>query len=270
MMKFVAALSIVFSLLAGSAHAGEKIRIAGSGGMIPLLNELTKAFVAENKQSEVEVNQKSLQSAGGIMGVAEGRLDIGLANRPFKDEEKSLGLQSVEIAKVAVVIGINKSESIREISGENLCRIYEGKVSDWKELGGAPGKIVALTKSEKDATKETVRKNLGCFRDLKEPASVMVIPTSPETARALSNRPNAIGFVDSVTVDDSKGAIIPLKLDGVAPSAENVKSGRYKLVQTYRFVTKGAPSGRVKDFIDFVKSPKGTRILEANIAVPVR
>lgn len=257
---------IVFT--AGQATAAEKgkIRIAGSGGMIPLVTELARAYMAEHADTVIAVSQNSIQSAGGIMGAAKGELEIGMANRPLKEGELSLGLETTEIARVGVVVGANKNIAIKEISGENLCKVYEGKIKKWSELGGVEGAVVALTKSETDSTKETVRKNVACFKNLKEAATVLLVPTSPQTAKTLSNS-KAIGFTDTVDVDASNGAIVALKLDGIAPTVENIRSGKYKLVQVYRLITKGKPAGAAKDFLDYIKGPKGRKLIEANGAI---
>ncbi len=252
------------------SYGADVVRVAGSGGMIPLVTELAKAYTAGNKNVAVEVNQKSIQSAGGITSAAQGKIEIGMVNRPLTDEEKNLGLQVFEIARVGVVIGVNKGVPAREISSENLCKIYSGQIKNWKDLGGGQEAILALTKSDKDGVKETVRKNISCFKDLKEAESVVMVPTSPETAKVLSNKTNAIGFTDSVDVNSSAGAIVGLKLDGVAPVPENIRSGKYKLVQSYRLVTKGKPEGAVKDFIDFVKGPGGAKIIESHKAIALR
>lgn len=270
-MKKLTGLMIValVLLLSINSFAEDKVRVGGSGGMIPLLSELAKDFMATHKDKVIMVNQQSLQTKGGIMGVSEGRLDIGMANRAFKDDEKALGLTEIEIARVAVVIGAQKNLGLKAIISDNLCRVYEGKITNAQELGGANEKMLVITKSEQDATKETIRKGIKCFKDLKEPGSITMIPTSPETARALSNS-KAIGFTDMVTVDEMKGAITALMLDGIEPSVENVKTGKYKLAQTYKLVIKGAPIGTIKEFIDYIKSPKGSKVIEANKAIPIK
>ncbi len=272
MKKIASVLCMLAIVLLGAGELcaqKERIRIAGSGGMIPLMNELAKAYQSQNKDVEIVVNPKSIQSAGGIMGAAKGDLEIGMANRALKEDEQTLGLDVAEIARVGVVIGVNKAAPVKEISSENLCKIYEGKIRNWSEIGGGDGKIIAVTKSEADATKETIRKTIPCFKTLKEAESVLLIPTSPEVGKVLA-RSKAIGFTDMVTVDASEGAILPLKLDGVAPNADNVRSGKYKVVQTYRLVTKGKPSGKAKGFIEFIKGPKGRKIIESSNAVPLK
>jgi phosphate transport system substrate-binding protein len=251
------------------SYGSEIVKAAGSGGMIPLLTELAKSYYAENKKVTILVKPQSIQSAGGIKGVADGELGIGMANRPLKEEEKGLGLEVFEIARASVIIGVNKQVPLDAISSKDLCRIYEGNLVLWSEIGGGSGQIVALTKSETDSTKETVRNNISCFKNIKEPEKITVIKSSVEMAGALSTA-KSIGFTDSVSVDASKGTTKSLKLDGIAPSPENIRSGKYRLVQSYRLVTKGAPTGSVKDFIEFVKGPKGQKIIEAMNAVPVQ
>ncbi len=249
-------------LCADVSFGAEVVKIAGSGGMIPLVTELAKSFMAENQGAVVMVNQQSIQSAGGIQGAANGELGIGMANRPLKDEEKVLGLEVIEIANARVIIGVNKSISLDNLSSEDLCKIYEGKITTWDELKSGSGPIVALTKPETDATKETIRKAIPCFKNLKESEKIITIKTSVDMADALA-KAKAIGLTDNVSIVASRGAIKAVSLDGIAPSLDNVKAGKYKLVQAYRLVTKGKPAGAVKDFIEFVKGPKGKKIMDS-------
>jgi len=258
--------AVVMVAAAGAAEA-QPLRIAGSGGMIPLVTELAKAYMTEHRDVMIEVNQKSIESTGGIMGAAEGKLDIGMSARYLKEDEKGLGLQVYEIARVATVVGVNRGVALSDITSDALCRIYEGKTVNWKDLGGPNENILALTRPDRDATKDSVRKNIPCFRDLRETASVVIVATAPEMAKILAARGNAVGFTDSVAVDDSAGSIHAVKLDGVAPVPDNVRSGKYRVIKNFLLLTKGQPAGAVKGFIDFVRGPKGAKIIEANKAV---
>ncbi len=257
-------------LLAGSAFAEEKITIAGAGGMISLVTELAKAFMAEHKGTVVDVNQRSIETRGGIMSAAEGKVDIGMASRPLKDEEKKLGIRGIEIARVANVFAVNKSVPVTDITSENICKIYAGKAVKWSDFGGPAEQIMVLTRPDADATKEVVRKTIPCFKDLKEPSSLVVVPTHPEMSKILASRPFTIGITDTIAVEDSAGAMVALKLDGIAPSAENVRSSKYRMIKNMNLVVKGEPKGAAKAFLDFVKGPRGTKIIEANKAVAVK
>lgn len=270
-IRFAAMLICISILMGQSASTAEKtrIRIAGSGAMIPLITDLAKVYMEERKDLLIVVNQKSIQSSGGVVNVSKGEIEIGMANRPLKEEEKSLGLESVDIARVGIVVGVNKNIPLKGITGEKLCNIYGGRITNWKELGGKDEKIIALTKVESDTVKATIRKGIGCFKDLKEAASVVVIPASPETAEALKNS-RAIGFTDMVYVKGAKGGITALTLDGVEPTNENILAGKYKITQTFSLVTKGAPVGAERDFIKFIKGPQGSKIISAHYGIPVK
>ena len=270
MRKIALCMIVALVLFAGTAFAEEKIRIAGSGSMIPLLNDLAKTYMAENKNVVIEINQKSIESTGGVQSAAAGQIEIGMASRALKDDEKTLGLQAIEISRVAAAIGVNKSVTVREISSENLCKVYSGAIATWKDLGGTAERITPLTRPESDAAKVVLRAGITCFRNLKESSSVVVVPTAPEMNKLLSNRPGSIGITDATAVDDSGGAIIALKLDGVAPTSDNVKSGKYKIIKDNYLVTKGEPAGAVKAFIAFIRGPKGAKIIESNQAVPFK
>lgn len=261
---------VIMLVSAQGAAAETRIRVAGAGGMISLVTELAKAYMAENKDVLIEVNQKSIESKGGVMSASEGKVEIGMSARPLKEDEKGLGVQAVEISRSATVIGVNRSVALKDISSENLCRIYEGKVTGWQDLGGGKDGILPLTRPDRDATKETVRMYVPCFKELKESSAVVTIATAPEMTKVLSTRAHTIGFTDSVAVDDSAGAIVALKLDGVEPTPEQVKTGKYKIIKHNFLITKGQAAGPAKDFISFIKGPKGAKVIQAHKAVPVK
>ncbi len=137
----------------------------------------------------------------------------------------------------------------------------------WKDLGGKDEKILALTKVETDTVKATIRKTVPCFKDLKEAASIAVVPASPETAEMLKFS-RSIGFTDMIYVQASQGKIAALSFDGVQPTIENIMKNRYKLVQTFGLVTKQNAAGPVKDFIKFIRGPKGSALIKSHFAIP--
>lgn len=252
-----------------NVYAAEEMKIAGSGSMIPLVTEIAKAYMAKNESVLIRVNQKSIESTGGIMSAAKGKINIGMSARQLKDEEETLGLLLVEIARVSTVIGVNKSVTVRNISSGQLCDVYQGLITNWRDLGGIDSRILAFTRPDLDATKEIIRRNIPCFEELEEPPQIALIQTSAQMFTALSKRTSSIGFTDSVAVARSEGEIIALSLDGISPTNENVRTGKYTITKSNFLVTKGIPAGDVKDFIDFIKSPEGRKVIKSMKAIPV-
>ncbi len=248
----------------------DEIRVAGSGGMIPLVTDLAKAYMDEHPDDIIDVMQRSIESTGGIRGTAAGKIDLGTSARPLKGKEQGLGLEVFEIARVASVIGVNaKSVKVDNITSNKLCSVYKGNISSWASLGGSNSKIIVFTRPDGDSTKKVVRKGIPCFKSLTESKNVVVMPKSNDMYNAIMNNQNSIGLTDMVAVGKSRGRIGVLKLDGLEPSGKNVASGKWKLIKRFHVLSKGQPEGLAKKFIDFIKSDKGARIIEENNAVPV-
>jgi phosphate transport system substrate-binding protein len=269
-MKRMILVAVLLCLFAGAAEA-ETIKLGGSGGMISLMTELAKAYMAKHPGDTIEVMQQSIEAKGGIMGAYEGRLDVGMSARQLKREETALGLVPVEIARVAGVFAVHAaSVKARGLKVSDVCGIYAGKIKNWKEVGGSDSAIRVFTKSDADSTKMVMRTGLACYGALTEAPSVMVMPKAEDMFQALLHNPGAIGITDMVSVENSKGKLRALSLDGLDPSEANVKSGSWPVIKRYVLVTKGEPKALAKRFMDFIRGPEGTRIISNDRAVPVR
>lgn len=77
----------------------------------------------------------------------------------------------------------------------------------------------------------------------------------------VAGNPYAIGYISLGSLNDTVKA---LKVDGVAPSKETVKDGSYKVARPFNIATKGDPTGLTKDFINFILSNEGQKIVEEN------
>jgi len=103
-----------------------------------------------------------------------------------------------------------------------------------------------------------------------EVETAKVMARGGDMAKGLVETPHAIGMTSMTVVEQSGGKVKALTLNGVAPTAENVRSGRYFLTREFYFVIKGEPTPSSKKFLDFVLSPDGDRVILANGAVPLR
>jgi phosphate transport system substrate-binding protein len=117
---------------------------------------------------------------------------------------------------------------------------------------------------------EVIRDKIACFKELKEVETARVMARGGDMARGLAETPHAIGMTSMTVVEQSGGKVKALSLAGVAPTEENVKSGRYFLTRDFLFVIRGEPAPPVKRFLDYVLSPDGDRVIRANGAVPLR
>lgn len=251
------------------APAAEKIILDGSSGMLPLASALAKAYQQKSSDPELELG-KGLGTGERFRALAEGKIQIALASHGIEPAEVQKGnLKVMQIAKGAIVFAVN-SAAMSNITEEQVCGVYSGKITDWQALGGSQAPIVVMTRPPTEVDSEVIREKIGCFRNLRVSENAQVMARGGDMAKGLGETANAIGMTSMTVVEQSKGRVKALTLNGVAPSAENVKSGRYFLTRDFYFVVKGEPTAPVKNFLDFVVSSEGDRVITANGAIPIR
>lgn len=256
--------------LAGAAHgqSAEKIVVDGSTGVAPLVTALAKAYRERNPAITVEIG-KGLGTKARIKALAEGRIDIAMASHGLvADKLIKQGMAVHEIAKVAVVFGVNSSVPITGLAENQVCDVYTRKHLNWNELGGPDLAVAPRTRPDTEVDTEIVRQRVGCLAQLQMPDGVRVMPKSGDMARELAATPGAIGMTTMTVVEQSRGKITALALNGVAPTPENVRSGAYRLTRDSFLVVKGTPAPAVAGFLDFIRSPAGKQVISANGAVP--
>jgi phosphate transport system substrate-binding protein len=256
--------------LAVPSHTADRIVIDGSTGVTPLVAALAKAYQQQNPGIAIEIG-KGLGTRARIEALNKGAIDIAMASHGLKvDEIQRQGMTVHEIGKVPVVFGVNRSVSAKELTESQICEIYAGKVTNWKEVGGPDLTLVALTRPDSEVDTEVVRQHIACLANLKMPPSVKVAPKAGEMAAELAATAGAIGMTTMTVVEQSSGSIRPLTLRGVEPTAVNVQNKRYLLTRDSFLVTKAAPAPAVAKFIEFVRSEAGQKVIAANGAVPAR
>lgn len=267
-LRFMAPLLLALVIL--PAWGEEKIVLDGSSGMLPLATALATAYQQRAADPQIEIG-KGLGTGARLQALAEGKIQIALASHGLKPEDIQKGnLRVIEVAKGAIVFAVNASVPITNITEAQVCDIYSGKVQSWQPLGGPDSAIAVLTRPPTEVDPEVIRAKVSCFQELKETETAKVMARGGDMAKGLADTPDAIGMTSLTVVEQSGGKVKALTLNGVAPTAEQVKSGRYFLTRDFLFVIKGEPTPPIKKFLDFVLSPDGDRVILANGAVPLR
>lgn len=270
-IRRISALTFSFVLAAPLAvPASEKIVIDGSTGVMPLAAALAKAYEERHAGAAVQMG-KGLGTKARLQALEEGRIDIALASHGLVVEELTRrGMVAHEIAKVAVVFGVNAGVPVTSLTDAQICDVYAGRIANWKELGGPDLPIAPRTRPDTEVDAEVVRAKLACLKDLKMPERVRVMPKSGDMAQELAATAGALGMTTSTVVEQSRGRIRAVSLNGIAPSAQNVGRKSYTMTRDSFLVTKAAPSPAVARFVEFVRSADGTAVIVANGAVPVK
>jgi phosphate transport system substrate-binding protein len=229
---------------------------------------LAKAYRERHPAVIVEIG-KGLGTKARIRALAEGSIDIAMASHGLvTDELVKQGMAVQEIAKVAVVFGVNATVPATGLADRQICDIYSRQLVNWSELGGPDLAVAPRTRPESEVDTEIVRERVGCLTRLQMSDGVRVMSKSGDMARALASTPGAIGMTTMTVVEQSQARIKPLALNGIEPSVENVRSGAYGLTRDSFLVTKAPSSPAVASFLEFVRSPEGKRVISSSGAVP--
>jgi phosphate transport system substrate-binding protein len=252
------------------AQTRERIAVDGSTGVMPLVAALAKAYQERNPAVTVDIG-KGLGTKARLQALEDGRIDIALASHGLVAEELTRrGLAAHEIAKVAVVFGVNASVSATNMTDQELCGVYAGRITNWKQLGGPDLAIAPRTRPDSEVDAEVVRGKVACLASMTMPEGVKVMPRSGDMAKELAATAGAIGMTTTTVVEQSRAQIKALSLNGVIPSAENVQNTTYTLTRDSFLVTKAPPSRTVSSFVEFVRGPVGAAVIVANGALPVK
>lgn len=249
------------------ANSVQKIIVGGTGDSQALMRALAAALEKKLGGCEIKVPD-SIGSSGGIKAVANGEIDLARVARPLKKTEEELGLTCKVFAKAPIVFVVHPGVTgIDDITEEEIIGIYSGSIINWNTLGGEPGKIYPITREPGDSSTQVLNDMLPGFANIPNPVA-KVVYTTPETVTVLSEHAKTIGFAAlSATIGTW---LKVLKINGVYPSAENVAGGKYRFVLPFSVVYKEQPKGLAAEFIDFLYSEEGQKIITSMGAVPVK
>jgi phosphate transport system substrate-binding protein len=223
--------------------------VSGSSAMQPLVAAAAEEFMAENPGADIQVNAGG--SGTGLSQVAEGSVDIGNSD-VFAEEKEGIAAEELVDHKVAVVgitAAINPNVGIKDISKEDLIKVFTGEIKNWKELGGKDQEIVLVNRPDSSGTR-AIFNQYGL--DGATPAEGITEDSSNTVKKILKETEGTIGYLAfSYFTDDT---IMPLSIDGVEPTEENVQNGKFPIWAYQHSYTKGEPEGLAKAFLDYLMS----------------
>jgi phosphate transport system substrate-binding protein len=238
--------------MAGCTSAAERARtqltVTGSTTLLPIAEIAAKQFEADNPGTRVLV--AGLGSSAGIESVSNGTAGIGTSSRDLKDAEKSLGLVDTKVALDAIAVIVNLDNPIDSLTTSQVADIFEGKVTNWSELGGEDMEIGLVNRDEASGTREAFLKIV--LKGAEFDRTAAILPGTGQVRSVVAQSHSAVGYISLGFADKSVKAIA---IDGVEPNESTVADGTYPISRALHFFTKGEPTGLAKKYIDFVLSP---------------
>ena len=241
-----------------AAKLSGTVTLAGSTSMQKLCEAMIESF--EEVYPDITVTAEYTGSGAGLEALAGGKTDIGNASRSLKDGEKQSGAVENIVAIDGIAVITHKDSVVSDLTAQQLTDIYTGKITNWKDLGGADEAIVVLGREAGSGTR-------GAFEELlkieDQCAYAQELDSTGGVLAKVAATPGSIGYVSLDVVDDTVKA---LSLDGVAPTEENIVAGSYKLSRPFVMATLGTieeQNDLVKTWFHYVQSDEGQTVIKA-------
>ncbi len=257
-----------FFALAGTCGASDgldTVTITGSTTVMPLVEICAEEF--NMLQKNVMVTVSGVGGSGvGIKNVASGFSDIGMSSREIRADEIELygdNFSEYLIGYDAICIAVSKSiyySGVTKLTRDQLRAIYNGNVTNWKELGGPGREIFAVARMVGSGTGDLFNEMV--MGDLKTETlgADTYTQNNAEMKTAITKSDKAIGYLGFNYVQD--GNLSAVAYGGVFPTTESIRSDTYPLSRPLYVMTWDEPDEGERDFIDFLLGDEGQSIVE--------
>ncbi|MCL1143792.1 phosphate ABC transporter substrate-binding protein [Shewanella gaetbuli] len=260
MKKVIGLLTAVGLLTAPLANA-ETVTVSGSTSVAHVMEVLAENY--QNKaQKSVEV--QSTGSSAGIRAAKEGTSMLGMSSRNIKDNELNSEIKEVVIARDGIAAAVNKANPVKDLTQQQISKIYRGEITNWSEVSGEARPIVVVTRENGSGTRGAFEEIMDLQRTVNGHKVTAITPTAQVgngngmIKTIVANNPYAIGYISLGSVDDSLQA---LSVNGVAASDENIAAGDYHIARPFILLVNNKPHPSAQSFVDFIMSNDGQSII---------
>jgi phosphate transport system substrate-binding protein len=245
----------------GSQSGGHALCIAGSTSVQPFAEKLSEVYMQQHPGMRIDVQGGG--SSAGIFAAQHGAADLGASSRELVAAEKNL--HEIAIAWDGIAVIVHPSNPLKNLTLQQLRRIFQGRITNWQALGLPPHAIDLITREEGSGTREAFEHMV--MGKTEFTPSALVQDSNGSVREIVAGDPYSLGYISAGLVDKRVKAVA---IDGVLPTTANIKKQTYKLVRRFLLVSRVPPAGGCKNFVDFILSPQGQRLLEAEGLVGVR
>lgn len=254
------------------------IKIGGSSTMAPIVAKCADNFTEEYKtwnkadaslpEEPIVIFVSTGGSGFGLKSAEDGTFDLGLVSKTLKDEETSPFAQGeiVQIGSDVLDIAVNPQNPAAKVKPDmtsaEIKDIFSGKIASWKQLDSTlPDRnIVVAVRDIGGGASEVFDKAI--MKGTPISPKAQQIPSMGALAAKIMDNPDTIGYVSSGLVNLNPDKLVPISVDGVAPTLDNIKSGKYIIGRPLLILSKDKADTREKLFIDYLTSEKGQAVVD--------
>lgn len=232
----------------GKQSNSQSITAVGSSALQPLVEAAAEQYQSDHLG--VFINVQGGGSGTGLSQIQEGAVEIGNSDL-FAEEKTGINAKKLVDHRVAVV-GItpivNKAVGVSDLTVVQLRRLFTGKITNWKQVGGKDLPVVVVNRAQGSGTRATFEKWVLGDR---QPMAAQEQDSTGMVRSIVASTPGAVSYVAFSYVDKT---VRPLALSGVKPTDQNVTTGAWPIWSYEHMYTKGAPTGLTKKFLAYIQS----------------
>jgi phosphate transport system substrate-binding protein len=247
-------LFVTMAFAANAVYAGNLV-IKGSTTVLPIAQKVAEAYMKQNPGVKISIEGGG--SGNGIKALIDGSTDIADSSRFIKDKEVSLAVEKgrypvpFAVAYDCIIPVVHPSNTLTNLTIDQLKKIYMGQVKNWKELGGPDAPVVVISRDTSSGTYEVWEEKV-LHKERVFPGALLQA-SNGAVVQAVSKNKNAIGYIGLGYVNKEVKA---LKVNNIAGSPETTLNGTYPISRALYMFTAGWPQGDALNFINFVVHPQ--------------
>lgn len=246
--------------------ADSTLTIKGSDTMVILAQKWAQAFMDANPGKVLQVSGGG--SGTGVAALINGTADLANASRPIKDKErkqltKRRGVDASEfrVALDSLAVYVPAANGIEALTIPQLKKIFRGQTTNWKDVGGEDMRIVLYSRENNSGTYAYFKEHVLDNEDFA--ATAQTLPGTAAVIHAVSKDKGGIGYGGIAYAEGVRTVKVAAEgSDPVEPTMENATSGKYPLSRFLNIYSAGEASGLAKEYLDFVLSDEGQKVVE--------
>ena len=270
----IAGILVVIMTIGFSFTTANKITIKGSDTMVILSQQWAEMYMKKHPETTIQVTGGG--SGVGIAALINGSTDIANSSRPMKPGElekikAKYNKNGIEIAcaKDGLSVFLNKGNVVSELTVEQIGAIFSGKITNWKQVGGADAKIQLYGRESSSGTFEFFKEHV-VKTDFSP--NCQTLPGTAAIVNAVKKDKYSIGYGGAAYAEDVKDCKVKkdAKSKGILPTAATIKNKTYPISRYLYMYLKSKPTGETKKFIDWILGSEGQKMIATVGYFPVK
>ena len=268
-------LTLMLTAAFASAQTKGSLTVKGSDTMVILVQQWAEKYMVAHPDAVIQVTGGG--SGTGISALINGTTDICASSRPIKAsevqkirEKYGRGAVEIKVARDGIALYVNEKNPVKDLNVDQIRRIYTGKITNWKEVGGPDAHIILYGRENNSGTYAYFKEVILLEADFT--SQTQSLPGTAAVVNAVSRDLHGIGYGGAAYGKGIRelGVRKDPKSPALTPTLKNIKSGEYPITRYLYFYTRVRPEETMKSFIDYALSVGGQKIVSDVGYFPVR